>query len=434
MPISKIRIAIIGGGVAGLIVARHVTSRPEFYSVCLFEQTDEIGGTWVYTDETEFDENQLPVHSSMYENLRTNLPKEIMQIPDFPFKDSEGLPSFVHHSVIRQYLVDYAKHFNLHPHMKLQTLVNHVEPEILSTGETIWLVTFTDLRTKLVKTKLFDVVILCNGHYTVGHFPQIQGIENFHGGIIHSHQYRKPENYAGRKVCILGASWSGIDIALEISKYGDKIYLSHNLPQPLDATLPKNIEQVPGVKSICGNTFFFRDGSFAEIDDFIFCTGYEFTYPFLSKKVEIHTRDNHVEPIYKHLIHMKMKNLFFMGLPTIVVPFPMFHIQAQYIMGILEGRVKLPTPEEMKEDFEREKQSLLDSGIPIRHINKLVDRQWDYYDEIAAAVHVPSFPPVIKKIYNYSNKMRELDLMTYKNYQYRIIDSENFTVSCRKGC
>lgn len=70
MPSSKIRIAIVGGGVAGLIVARHVISRPEFYSLCLFEQTDEIGGTWVYTDETEFDENQLPIHSSMYKNLR----------------------------------------------------------------------------------------------------------------------------------------------------------------------------------------------------------------------------------------------------------------------------------------------------------------------------------------------------------------------------
>lgn len=68
---------------------------------------------------------------------------------------------------------------------------------------------------------------------------------------------------------------------------------------------------------------------------------------------------------------MKMKNLFFMGLPTIVVPFPMFHIQAQYILGILEGRVKLPTPEIMKEEFEREKESLLDSGIPVRKIDSL---------------------------------------------------------------
>ncbi|XP_051154859.1 uncharacterized protein LOC127277617 isoform X2 [Leptopilina boulardi] len=433
MPSSKTRIAIIGGGVAGLIVARHVISRPEIYSVCLFEQTNNIGGTWVYTDETEFDENGLPVHSSMYKNLRTNLPKEIMQIPDFPFKDTEG-SSFVHHSVIRQYLVDYAKHFNLHPHIKLNTLVNHVEPEILSSGQTIWLVTFTDLQTKIVKRKLFDAVILCNGHYTVGHFPQIRGIETFPGGIIHSHQYRKPENYTGRKVCILGASWSGIDITLELSKFAEKIYLSHNLPELLDAKMFKNVEQVPGINYICENTFFFHDGSFAEVDDFIFCTGYEFTYPFLSKKVELCTKDNHVEPIYKHLVHMKFTNLFFMGLPTIVIPFPMFHIQAQYILGILEGRVKLPNSEKMKEEFDNEKRSLLESGIPIRHINRLMGRQWDYYDELAAAVKISSFPPVIKKIYYHSIETRELNFANYKNYQYHIVDQENFTVCCRKSC
>lgn len=433
MPSSKTRIAIIGGGVAGLVVARHVISRPETYSLTLFEQTDQVGGTWVYTDEIEFDKNGLPVHSSMYKNLRTNLPKEIMQIPDFPFEDPEG-PSFVHHSVIRQYLFDYAKHFNLYPHMKLSTLVNHVEPEILPSGQTIWLVTFTDLKTKTVNTKTFDAVVLCNGHYTVGHIPHIRGIETFRGGIIHSHQYRMPEKYAGKKVCILGASWSGIDITLEVSKYAEKVYLSHNLPKPLDAKMAKNVNQVPGVESICGSTFIFRDGSSAEVDHFIFCTGYEFTYPFLSKKVKLLTEDNHVEPIYKHLIYMDMPNLFFMGLPAIVVPFPMFHIQAQYILGILEGRVKLPPPEKMKEEFEKEKKAIVESGHPIRHINKMMDRQWAYYDEIAAAVNVPSFPPVIKKIYDYSSQMRELDFTTYKNYQYRIIDRENFTVCCCKPC
>lgn len=62
------------------------------------------------------------------------------------------------------------------------------------------------------------------------------------------------------------------------------------------------------------------------------------------------------------------------------------------------------------------------------------ERQWDYYDEIAAAANVPSFPPVIKKIYDYTNKMRELDFMIYKNYQYKIVDKNNFTVRYCKPC
>lgn len=70
MPSSKTRIAIIGGGVAGLVVARHTTAKLDTYSVTLFEQTDQVGGTWIYTDETDVDKHGLPVHSSMYKNLR----------------------------------------------------------------------------------------------------------------------------------------------------------------------------------------------------------------------------------------------------------------------------------------------------------------------------------------------------------------------------
>ncbi|KAJ8673103.1 hypothetical protein QAD02_004364 [Eretmocerus hayati] len=433
MPSSKTRVAIIGGGVAGLVVARHVVSRPETYSLSMFEQTDQIGGTWVYTDETDKDKNGLPVHSSMYKNLKTNLPKEIMQIPDFPFKDTGG-PSFVHHSVIRQYLLDYTKHFNLYPHIKLNTHVEHVEPEQLANGQVVWTVTYTDLPTRAKTTKTFDAVVLCNGHYTVGHVPKIPGIESFKGDCLHSHQYRMPEHYSGKNVCILGASWSGIDICLEVSTQAKKIYLSHNLPEPLDAKMSQNVEQRPGIDHVDGDKFIFRDGSSAQIDVLIYCTGYEFEYPFLSSKIKLQTTDNHVEPIYKNLIHMDWPNLFFMGLPAIVVPFPMFHIQAQYILGIIEGRIKLPSPERMREEYEQEKKSLLEKGIALRHINKYCERQWDYYDEIAHLARVPSFPPVMRKIYDYCNKMREQDFTTYKSYQYRIVDNENFTVTCSKPC
>jgi hypothetical protein len=55
-----------------------------------------------------------------------------------------------------------------------------------------------------------------------------------------------------------------------------------------------------------------------------------------------------------------------MGIPAIVIPFPMFHIQAQYILGILEGRIQLPSAQQMRKEYEIEKQSLLAQGILVR--------------------------------------------------------------------
>ena len=52
-----------------------------------------------------------------------------------------------------------------------------------------------------------------------------------------------------------------------------QVYLSHNLPESVDLKMLENVEQRPGIQLIQGNIFIFRDGSTAEVDNFIYCTG-----------------------------------------------------------------------------------------------------------------------------------------------------------------
>lgn len=62
------RVAVVGAGPAGLCAARHVTSQG--MSCTVFEQGGALGGTWVYTDAVGKDTYGLPIHTSMYTNLR----------------------------------------------------------------------------------------------------------------------------------------------------------------------------------------------------------------------------------------------------------------------------------------------------------------------------------------------------------------------------
>lgn len=66
----KIRVGVIGAGAAGLCAGRHLIKLPEKYDFTIFEQTSDIGGTWNYTEKTGTDEFNLPIHASMYKNLR----------------------------------------------------------------------------------------------------------------------------------------------------------------------------------------------------------------------------------------------------------------------------------------------------------------------------------------------------------------------------
>lgn len=53
-------------------------------------------------------------------------------------------------------------------------------------------------------------------------------MESFPGGVMHSHDYRKPEKFSGKHVVVLGAASSGIDIGLELTDHASHVYLSHN--------------------------------------------------------------------------------------------------------------------------------------------------------------------------------------------------------------
>ena len=82
--------------IVGLCAARHLANQKNLIPV-VYEQSSDIGGTWVYNDKVGKDENGMPIHSSMYKSLKTNLPKEVMAFPDFPFPSDET-ESFLHHT------------------------------------------------------------------------------------------------------------------------------------------------------------------------------------------------------------------------------------------------------------------------------------------------------------------------------------------------
>ena len=97
------KIVIIGAGPAGLGAARRCLESIKDDSnseLIIIEKSDKIGGIW-----------NGDVESPVYEDLHTNLPKELMAFPDFPFPESEK--SFVHHSKVTEYLEGYARHFAL---------------------------------------------------------------------------------------------------------------------------------------------------------------------------------------------------------------------------------------------------------------------------------------------------------------------------------
>ncbi|XP_036366120.1 flavin-containing monooxygenase FMO GS-OX-like 2 isoform X1 [Octopus sinensis] len=349
---------------------------------------------------------------------RTNLPKEVMAFPDFHF--SQNLPSFITHTNVKDYLIDYANNFGLYAHSKLKTQIERVEMITTNTGSIKWCVTYKDVEDSSAPStsETYDSVVVCNGHYSIPNIPEIPGLKQFEGSFLHSHDYRVPEVFKGKTVLCLGGGASGIDIAMDLTSQAKKVFLSHRGKQ-ITSPLPENLEETVEIKSFSENFVNLKDGRDLEVDTVIFCTGYKYDFPFLTKECNLNITDGRVYPLFKHIVHAKHPSLNFIGVTKKVCPFPTFHCQVQFMMANLDGSMKLPSYEEMLQDIEKDYETRRNEGMPHRHTHTMVGRkQWDYNDDITSMAETRPISKQVRDLFDKIHYTRINNLLEYKKYNY----------------
>lgn len=95
----------------------------------------------------------------------------------------------------------------------------------------------------------------------------------FAGTIIHSHDFREPDRYKGRRVLVVGAGPSGMDIGIDVGEVSKALIHSHHSKVGFRTKFPEHFVKKPDVKEFNETGVTFVDGSYEEIDDVILCTG-----------------------------------------------------------------------------------------------------------------------------------------------------------------
>ncbi|KRX64719.1 Flavin-containing monooxygenase FMO GS-OX-like 9, partial [Trichinella sp. T9] len=424
LTVEKMRICVIGAGAAGLCACKYARLIKNA-TVVVYEILDRVGGTWNYTDQVGEDIRNETRHPVLYKNLKTNLPKEIMGFPDFPFKNTIK-ESFICHQLVSDYLQDYAKHFNLLQHIKFGYKVTdvHAHPN----GEYCWQLEVKNVKTKLFETHFFDALFVCSGHYALPHIPEIKGMDQFQGELLHASTYRVPEKFQGRRVACLGAGPSGVDLAFELSHFAKKVYLCHN-DSRLQSALPEHLEETVGIESCEKNGVILKDGQYLTVDTIIFCTGYEYEFPFLQHCTPLYVKSNSVSPLHYHMIHVNLKNLFFIGLNYTVLPFPFFDVQVRFCVELLKGKFDMPSEEQIREDEmlenEMRQKMTLGKALPPHYMGPL---QWAYLYRLIDLAKLDPLPPYLEHVYNRLSEIRPRHLSEYKTFQFKILNDADFEI------
>lgn len=430
------KVAVIGAGAAGLVTAREL--QREGHSVTVFEQAPRAGGIWVYSDEIDSDPlgvetDRKRVHGSLYSGLRTNLPRQVMSYSDFPFSPSAmgkfSIDSRLYpcHEEVLRYLDAFMDKYQLGELVRYNRQVIRVAP-IATDGASAADATLGQLRwvvetrtTPLpdssapgeVEKEVFDAVMIANGHFSEPHLPKLAGADVFPGVQLHSHNYRRPEHYAGQTVAIVGSSFSALDISKHVSTTADRVYIcarewktEHALGSPYGPR--SNIERRGVITRLTdeGGAEFAVGQAAPKVDAVIYCTGFEYYFPFLDlHSLGLSTSQQHVAPLYQHVFTPTYgPGLAFIGLPFRAAAFPMFELQAKLCARLLSGRSSLPPAEEMSDWIERTKQQLAAEGLPPQATHRFDHRQLAHHAWLAKACGpdvsaMPNWRSVLMHVY-----------------------------------
>lgn len=256
------------------------------------------------------------------------------------------------------------------------------------------------------KSDIFDAVCVANGHYALPSMPHLPGLEeNYKGKVMHSIEYDDPAMFAGETVLCIGGRASGADLAREISHFAKHVVLSDSTAEV--AETQGKVTWVPRTVAMDenGSVTFDKDCSMqlTDIDTIIFCTGYDYQFPFINDDsnldLSVTPGERRVMPLFKQLWHADTPTLSFLGLPHSVVPFPMFELQAEAIVKELllasdasDGSCQSSALLDGKQRREQAQRDAVAGGSKdtgqIKDTHYLGSAQWEYLRDLAEIADV----------------------------------------------
>jgi cation diffusion facilitator CzcD-associated flavoprotein CzcO len=207
-------VCVIGAGPSGITAAKNLLDQG--LQVTVFDFGHDVGGNWVYSD-TEG-------HSSVFETTHIISSRTLSQYEDFPMP--EDYPDYPSHKHLAAYFQDYARHFNLYPHIRFNTLVSSCQWK----EDGRWMVKTTNRaggNGAVEDVHVFDALAVCNGHHWLPRMPQYPG--HFEGEFIHSHAVKRFSYFRDKRVLVIGGGNSACDVAVESSRVAASVDIIHGL-------------------------------------------------------------------------------------------------------------------------------------------------------------------------------------------------------------
>ncbi|KAK4750894.1 hypothetical protein SAY87_004376 [Trapa incisa] len=191
---------IVGAGPSGLATAAGL--REKGVPFVVLERADCIASLW---------------QNRTYDRLKLHLPKQFCELPKVPFP--EDYPEYPTKRQFVDYLESYAQRFEINPQFN-----KCVQSAWYNETSGLWSVRTVAVGDSASPSPA-EVVYICkwlvvatgeNADFIV---PEIEGLGEFSGEVIHAGDYKSGEKFAGKKVLVVGCGNSGMEVSLDLCNY-----------------------------------------------------------------------------------------------------------------------------------------------------------------------------------------------------------------------
>ena len=197
------RIAIIGAGFGGLGAAIKLLDEGENDFV-IFEKGSDVGGTWYW---------------NTYPGCQCDIPSHLYSF-SFALKP-DWSRTYSKQPEIHEYLRDTAERFELMPHIRLQTEVTAADWD---DEDHLW-----RLETSAGPVTA-EVLIAAPGGLSEPSWPDIPGLRDFEGALMHSARWDEEADLTGKRVALVGTGASAIQILPRIQRLAGSVKVFQRTP------------------------------------------------------------------------------------------------------------------------------------------------------------------------------------------------------------
>ncbi|KAF8402042.1 hypothetical protein HHK36_012994 [Tetracentron sinense] len=188
---------IVGAGPSGLAVAACLKDQGVPFVV--LERANCIASLW---------------QKRTYNRLKLHLPKQFCQLPKLPFP--EDFPEYPTKKQFIDYLESYANHFDINPQFN-----ECVQSAKYDETCGLWRVkTVSTSGTSRAEVEyICRWLVVATGENAECVVPEIEGLSEFGGHVMHACEYKSGEDYRGKRVLVVGCGNSGMEVSLDLSNH-----------------------------------------------------------------------------------------------------------------------------------------------------------------------------------------------------------------------